>query len=146
VGTVTSPLGDFVAITFQSTPDTPAAALPLTGLTFYFPPEYLSAIGSGPTNPGVIKAAGQRIRGYLDATNPASLTWVMTNELSAALQAQVDAIPGEGGWARPASRALYIGQGRDLVRIHGVPAADVVALFAALYTAAALNRDAQLAD
>lgn len=69
----------------------------------------------------------------------------MTNELPAAVQAQVDAVPGGLGWVRPASRAAYIAAGRDLVRLYAVPVPDVIALFGALYTAAALNRDAQLA-
>lgn len=142
---VTSSLADFVTITFVATADTPAAAQPLDGLTFYFPPEYLTEIGSGAGNPGVISAGGQRIRGWLDTTTPDAFKWVMTNELSAVLQAQVDAIPGVQGWIRPQSRTLYINQGRDLVRLYGVSAADVVALFAALYNAAALNRDAQIA-
>jgi hypothetical protein len=142
---MTSPLGDFVQITFQATADTPTGAQALDGLTFYFPPEYLTAIGSGPTSPGTINAGGQRIRGYLDSTVPTAPKWVMTGELPAALLAQVDAIPGGSGWVRPASRTLYINQGRDLVRLYGVPPADVVALFAALYNAARLNRDAQIA-
>jgi len=142
---MSSPLSEFVAITFTATTDTPAAALPLDGKTFYFPPEYLAAIGSGPGNPGVINAAGQKIRGWLDTTTPAALKWVMTSELSAALVAQIDAIPGGSGWVRAASRTLYLGQGRDLVRLYSVPAADVVALLNALYDAASANRDAQLA-
>lgn len=142
---MTSPLADFVSITFQSTADTPTAALPLNGLTFYFPPEYLIAIGSGPTSPGAINAGGQKVRGYLDATVPAALKWVMTGEFPAAVVAQVDAIPGGLGWVRAASRTTYLTQGRDLVRLYGVPAADVVALFGALYNAARLNRDAQVA-
>lgn len=142
---MTSPLSSFVMVTFQATPDTPTAALPLDGQTFYFPPEYLTSIGSGPTNPGSIQAGNQRVRGYLDSTVPTALKWVMTNELSAALMAQVDAIPGGLGWVRPASRALYISQGRDLVRLYGVTPADTVTLFGALYNAARLNRDAQVA-
>lgn len=142
---MSSPLGDFVPITFQSTPDTPPAAQALNGLTFYFPPEYLTAIGSGPTSPGAINAGSQRVRGYLDSTVPAALKWVMTGEFPAAVVAQVDAIPGVDGWNRPASRTLYLNQGRDLVRLYGVPAAEVIALFGALYNAARLNRDAQIA-
>lgn len=141
---MTSPLGDFVPITFQSTADTPTAAQPLNGLTYYFPPEYLTAIGSGAGSPGVINAGGQKIRGWLDATDPANRKWVMTNEMSAANVAQVDAIPGGLGWVRPASRTLFINQGRDLVRLYGVPVPDVIALFSALYNAARLNRDQQI--
>lgn len=142
---MTSPLSGFVMVTFQKTPDTPAAALPLDGQSFYFPPEYLTAIGSGPTSPGAINAATQRVRGYLDASVPTALKWVMTGEFPAAVVAQVDAFPGPDGWTRPASRTLFLAQGRDLVRLYGVPAADVVALFGALYNAARLNRDAQIA-
>lgn len=141
---MTSALGDFVPITFQATADTPPAAQALNGLTFYFPPEYLTAIGSGPTSPGFINAGSQRIRGYLDASVPTATKWVMTGEFPAAVVAQLDAIPGPDGWTRPASRALYLNQGRDLVRLYGVPVADVVALFTALYNAARLNRDAQV--
>lgn len=143
---MTSPLTDFVLITFRATADTPTAALPLDGQTFYFPPEYLASIGSGAANPGVITAGSTKVRGYLDTTTtPGTRTWVMTNELPTAVVAQVDAIPGGLGWVRPASRTLYINQGRDLVRLYGVPAADVVTLFGALYNAARLNRDAQVA-
>jgi hypothetical protein len=142
---VTSPLGDFVQITFVATADTPVAAQALDGLTFYFPPEYLTALGSGPGNPGVINAGGQKIRGHLDVTVPTARKWVMTNEFPAAVQAQVDDIPGGLGWVRPASRTLYMNQGRDLVRLYGVPVPDVIALFGALYNAARLNRDQQVA-
>lgn len=142
---MTSPLTDFVGITFQSTADTPASALPLHGLTFYFPPEYLVAIGSGAGNPGTINAGSQRIRGYLDNTVPTALKWVMTNELSAAQQAQVDAIPGGLGWVRPESKATYITIGRDLIRLYGAPSATVISAFGQLYQAARLNRDAQIA-
>lgn len=142
---MTSPLTDFVTITFQATADTPAGAQVLDGKTVLFPPEYLAAAGSGPTNPGVITAGGQKIRGYLDTTIATNMRWVMTGELSAALVAQIDAIPGVGGWARPASRTLYIGEGRELVRLYGVPAADAVTVLNALYSAAVANRGAQIA-
>lgn len=141
---MSSPLGDFVMIRFQATADTPQAAQALHDQVFYFPPEYLTAIGSGAGNPGVITAAGQKIRGYLDSTNPTDRRWVMTNEMPPAAQAQVDAIPGGLGWVRPASRTLYVNQGRALIAQYGVPVPDVIALWTALYRAAALNRDAQI--
>lgn len=138
---MSSPLSSFVTITFQATADTPPAALPLDGHVFYFPPEYVAGLGSGPTNPGVI----QGVRGYLDNTDPANLKWVMTNELTATQRAQLDAIPGGLGWVDQAARTTYINAGRALRRDYAVPGPDILTLLDTLYDAAAANRNAQIA-
>lgn len=145
---MTSPLSSFVPITFRAVAgETPSAALPLDGQTFQFPPEYLAALGSGPGNPGEIVAGSQRVRGYLQVTTgpPLVREWMMTNELTAAVRAQIDAIPGGLGWVDQTARATYVQSGRDLRRVYGAAAPDVITLFATLYGAAATNRNAQIA-
>ncbi len=145
---MSSPLASFVPIIFRAVAgETPTAALPLDGLTFYFPPEYLSAIGSGPGNPGEIVAGSQHVRGYLQVTTgpPIVREWMMTNELPAAVRAQLDAIPGGSGWVSTSARDNFVQQGRDLRKNFGLPAPDVVALFTSLYGSAVTNRNAQIA-
>jgi hypothetical protein len=145
---VTSPLASFVPITFRAVSgETPTAALPLDGSTFYFPPEYLTAIGSGAGNPGQIVAGSQSVRGYLQITAgpPIVREWMMTNELTAAVRAQVDAIPGGLGWVDQNARATVIQSGRDLRRLYGITAPDLVALLGTLYAAIVSNRNAQIA-
>lgn len=138
---MTSPLASFIMIKFQATPDTPAAAQPLDGLTFHFPPEYLAGLGSGPTNPGAIKG----VRGYLDEPTPGDRRWVMTGELTAAQRAAIDAIPGGLGWVDQAARTTYIDRGRQLRRDYAVPGPDLHIILDTLYDAAATNRNAQIA-
>jgi hypothetical protein len=145
---VSSPLNQFVPITFRAVAgETPAGALPLDGLTFYFPPEYLTAIGSGPGNPGQITAGSQTVRGYLQITTgpPLAREWMMTNELTAAVRAQIAAIPGGLGWVNQPSLDTFVQLGRNVRRDYGAAAPDIVTLFGALYSAAVANRNAQIA-
>jgi len=145
---MSSPLNSFVPIVFRAVAgETPAAALALDGLTFYFPPEYLSAIGSGAGNPGEIVAGSQHVRGWLQVTTgpPLVREWMMTNELPAAVRAQLDAIPGGLGWVSQPARDSFIQLGRDLRKNFAMTAPDVVALFTALYADAVTNRNAQIA-
>ena len=141
---MTSPLTSFVPITFTATPDTPAAYMQLNGLTFYFPPEYIPAIGSGPTNPGTIQAGPHAVKGYLEVVSPTVRRWHMTGDLPTAVMNQINDIPGGSGWLVPASKQMYIFRGTQLAEL-GVAIPDIIAAWNDLYDAAATNRDAQLA-
>lgn len=145
---MTSSLDSFVMVTFRVAADTPPADATLNGQTFYFPPEYLPEIGSGPGSPGVIVATvlvggvptRREVKGYMQVTAGPTYEWLMTSGLSSTAIAQLDAITT---WVDPAARAVYLDWARTMRRDWGAPPAGIRDALTALYNAAAANRDAQ---
>lgn len=133
---MTSPLTSFVDVTFVAIAETPTANLQYDGKMFWFPPEYLSAIGSGPTNPNYIMG----VRGYMQ-TNATTgrREWVMTNLLDQATRDAIRDIPGGLGWVNTNARQVYRDQARRMITSWNVPTADIVNIEKLLYDAAVLN-------
>ena len=96
---MTSPIASFIGVVFTADTDTPAESLPYAGQTFLIPPEYLTVLGSGPTNPGILLG----IRGYHIATGPTGHQWLMTAPIGNAVRDAILAIPGAHSWTVPAS-------------------------------------------
>jgi len=140
---MTSPLGQFVMVTFRAAADTPAGQLPLDGQVFYFPPEYLSSVGSGPSSAGVIHAGGADIKGYMNVTAGPIYEWVMTSGLSAAALTVLNGIPPPPGWVDQTARQTYLTWGRTMRRDWGAPMQGISDALTALYNAAVANKIAQ---
>jgi hypothetical protein len=132
---VTSPIASFVGVVFTADVDTPAESLPYAGQTFLIPPEYLTAIGSGPSNPGVLIG----IRGYHVAAGPTGHQWLMTAPIGNAVRDAILAIPGAHSWTVPAAAATYRNMALVLIRDFGVPAPSAVTALTNLYNAAVTN-------
>lgn len=132
---MTSPLPSFVAVQFVTSDSTAATDLQWDQRVFLFPPEYLSALGSGPANPGVL--AG--VRGYLAAGGPTGQQWVMTSWQTTAIKTAFAQVPGATGWRSSTSRQTYANIGKTLVETYGVTPGDAITALTNLYGAAATN-------
>jgi hypothetical protein len=132
---MTSPISSFVGVVFTADADTPAESLPYDGKTFLVPPEYLTAIGSGPGNPGILIG----IRGYHVAAGPTGHQWLMTAPVNNAVRDAILAIPGVHSWTVQASFVAFRNAAVTLIRDFGVPAPTVVTALTNLYSAAVTN-------
>jgi hypothetical protein len=154
----TSALANFLPLRLAAGPDTPPEQASLVGTIMMLPPEYLTSMGSGPNNPGVLFAnTANPIRGYYEAAGPTGHRWVIGALFGTAALAALDALPvdhalpGEPGWmdtsGTPASpRQVYLAAGRRLRQDFNLPGPDVLDALTQLYTAARTNRDAQIAS
>lgn len=134
---MTSPLGTFVDVMLVADADTPAESQPFAGQHLWLPPEYLTAVGSGPSNPGYLLG----IRGYMRTASTGQREWLMTNVLSPTTVAAVRDIPGGLGWVDTTARQVYRQQARRLIEA-GMAQADTVDVLQRLYNAAVANRNA----
>lgn len=146
---MTSPLSDFVMLTFINEGDAPPEAAAFAGTTFLLPPEYLTAIGSGSSSIGYIPNGSVKVRGWHRVETNGSHSWVMTSELSAAQRTAILAVP-VGGWV---DQTLTTGTplriahnvARALRQNTTLAGADILDVLTKLVRAGASNRDAQIA-
>ena len=129
-----SQLADFVPVTFVANADTPPEAIQFDGKTFLLSPEYLSAVGSGPGNPGVIKG----VRGYLTGT-PGAQQFIMIGGIPNAARDALLAIPGAHSWTVQASFTTYRNTAIVLNRDYGVPIPTIITALTNMYNAAVTN-------
>lgn len=132
---MTSPISSFVGVVFTADADTPAESLPYAGQTFLIAPEYLTALGSGPGNPGVLIG----IRGYHIAAGPTGHTWLMIGPVNNAVRDALLGIPGAHSWTVQASFVTFRNTALVLIRDFGVPAPTAVTALTNLYNAAVTN-------
>lgn len=143
---MTSPLANFVTITFVLGEGAPVEVQPLDGQVFHFPPEYLTGLGSGAGDPGKIRG----VRGYLDNSNQNDLKWVMTGPITNTTRTNILAIPGGLGWVDNTGNAgtplrVFTAQMARLFNDFNVPGPDVLDMSNKMYDAASANRNAQIA-
>jgi hypothetical protein len=136
---VTSPIDSFLAVQFLANQYTPANYLKWDKKIFAIPPEYQTALGSGPGNPGILLG----VRGYHVAAGPTGHQWVMAPPFTPTVLAAFQAIPGAHGWLNQASLNTYQVIGLQLVETYGATPADAVAALQSLYSAAKDNEAAQ---
>jgi hypothetical protein len=134
---MTSPLNTFVGIQFIIDP---AGTTPPENVTYdqriaYLPPEYMTALGSGPSNPGVLDS----IPGYQQAGGPTGRQWVMTSSIPAGVITAFNNIPGGSGWTSPSARTTYFNLARQLRDTYNVPAPTIITALTNAYQAAVLN-------
>jgi hypothetical protein len=132
-----SPLDTWVAVQFVKNQFTPPDYLKYNGRIYAVPPEYMTAIGSGQDNPGVLVG----VRGYLQDGGPTGKQWVMAPAFPPAILAAFDAIPGAHGWLSASAYTEYATLGLRLVETYHVDAADALAALQALYNAAVDNAE-----
>jgi hypothetical protein len=135
--TAPSPLTDFIGIQFVLDPagSTPPAAVQFAGMTFWFPPEYQTKLGSGAGNPGVIDG----VRGYTQVGGPTGLQWVMISSITGAVRDQFLALPGGSGWVSTAARNIFRNVALQLIETYNIPAPSVLTALTNLYNAAVAN-------
>lgn len=139
---MTSPLGSFVAIRLTATVNTPPEQTVYDGRILYLPPEYLTALGSGPGNPGALVFGDVTIRGWQEASGPTGHQWYMEPPFTASVRTAFNAIPGAPGWKSPTSRTTYRSAILALMDApYSMPAADAVTLMTNLYAAAVADHD-----
>lgn len=132
---MTSPIADFIGVQFTADADTPAEYLTWDQKILLIAPEYLTALGSGPSNPGILIG----VRGYHMAGGPTGHQWLMAAPVTNAIRDQLLAIPGAHSWTVTAARTTYRNVAITLIRDYGVPGPDVVTALQSLYNAAVTN-------
>jgi hypothetical protein len=141
---VTAPIADLIGIELVAGPDTPTEDQQHAGKILLLPPEYLTKLGSGPTNPGVLLG----IRGYHQTGGSTGHQWVMAGEITQAVRNQILAIPADG-WADTSLTTgtplrVYVNQIRRLAGDPlNVSLPDVVDVANRLHDAAVANYQAQ---
>ena len=121
------------------------------GKTFEFPPEYLAALGSGPSSPGYIPDGTAKVRGYLRTESNGSHSWVMTSEITPTQKTAILAMPGGLGWidqsmAVGSPLRIAITVARTLVTNTNISGPDLADAMTKLIRAGAANRDQQVAS
>lgn len=114
--------------------DTPAEVRQYNGVVLGLRGADLTAMGSGPDNPGTL--AG--IFGYSRPSTVPNVAaeWVMSSPIPQSILAAFEVIAGQQGWLVPAARAVFAAKGQELILEHGLPANVVLAMLQALYPAA----------
>jgi hypothetical protein len=132
---IPSPIGQWVSITFIADANSPADVMQWAGKTYLIDPATMTALGSGPSDPG--KLLG--VRGYRTTAPDGSAQWLMTSPVPPAVLAAFNAMPGANGWLDETARATYRQVGLTLLEQYGMPAPDVLSALQHLYDAAVAN-------
>lgn len=134
---MTSPLNTFIGVQFIVDPagTTPPGNAVYDQQVFMLPPEYLTNLGSGSSNPGVLDG----VPGYHQSGGPTGHQWVMTSSIPASVIAAFNAIPGGSGWTSQSARTTYFTLARQLRDNFAVPAPTIITALTNAYQAAVLN-------